>query len=99
MLLEILDQHVPHAEVWAYGSRVNGTGHEGSDLDLVLRNCGGAEVPFRQLSALRCGFSDSNLPILVDILDWARIPESFRREIEREHTVIKPLAVGNISGE
>ncbi len=24
--------------VWAYGSRVNGTAHESSDLDLVLRN-------------------------------------------------------------
>ena len=32
-------EHVPNAEVWAYGrNRVNGRGHSGSDLDLALRS-------------------------------------------------------------
>ncbi len=31
----LLSEHVPGVEVWAYGSRVNGESHEGSDLDLV----------------------------------------------------------------
>jgi hypothetical protein len=31
LLLDILNRHAPQAEVWAYGSRVNGTGHDGSD--------------------------------------------------------------------
>ncbi len=26
--------------------------------------------------------------MLVDILDWARLPEDFRREIERRHVVV-----------
>ncbi|MFN5236631.1 MAG: nucleotidyltransferase domain-containing protein [Bacteroidota bacterium] len=34
-------------EVWAYGSRVNGDAHEGSDLDLVIRTPG-----FRTASAI-----------------------------------------------
>ena len=35
----LLREHVPNAEVWAYGrSRVNGRCHSGSDLDLVLRS-------------------------------------------------------------
>ena len=34
----LLREHVPDAEVWAYGSRVTGKSHEGSDLDLVLRS-------------------------------------------------------------
>ena len=33
----LLSKHVPGVEVWAYGSRVNGESHDGSDLDLVLR--------------------------------------------------------------
>ena len=33
----LLREHVPDAEVWAYGSRVNGRSHDSSDLDLVLR--------------------------------------------------------------
>jgi predicted nucleotidyltransferase len=30
--------HLPDAEVLAYGSRVSGTAHDGSDLDLAVRN-------------------------------------------------------------
>ena len=34
---EILRDRMPDAEVWAYGSRVDGTSYEASDLDLVVR--------------------------------------------------------------
>ena len=33
----LLQEDLPNVEVWAYGSRVNGRSHGGSDLDLVLR--------------------------------------------------------------
>ena len=36
----LLCEHLPDVEVWAYGSRVNGQSHDGSDLDLVLRGPG-----------------------------------------------------------
>ena len=36
-LESMLREHVPEAEVWAYGSRVSGESHPASDLDLVLR--------------------------------------------------------------
>src|SRR5271165_2978747 len=84
LLLDVLQQHAPEAEAWAYGSRVNGDGHEGSDLDLVVRNPARLKEPQKQLGALREALSESNLPMLVDVLDWARIPEDFRREIERQ---------------
>ncbi len=88
-VLVLLRAYAPHAEVWAYGSRVNGGGHAASDLDLVLRNPGDptAEVP--KLGNLREAFIESNLPIRVDIMDWSRIPESFHREIERAHVVLQ----------
>ena len=38
LLEALLQKHVPNVEVWAYGSRVNGSAHEASDLDLVLRS-------------------------------------------------------------
>ncbi|MBJ6802166.1 nucleotidyltransferase family protein [Geomonas propionica] len=84
---ELLAAHVPDADVFAYGSRVQGTAHDGSDLDLVLCNPQDLELPFTNLPLLKQAFSDSNLPILVDILDWARLPESFRKEILRGGTV------------
>ena len=37
-LKALLSKHVPSVEVWAYGSRVNGRSHDGSDLDLALRS-------------------------------------------------------------
>ena len=33
----LLRAHVPHCDVWAYGSRVTGENHEASDLDLPRR--------------------------------------------------------------
>jgi predicted nucleotidyltransferase len=89
LLLEILKRHAPDAEVWAYGSRVNGSGHDGSDLDLVVRNPANLDQPQQQFYTLRDALSESNLPMLADVLDWARIPEDFRREIERQHVIVR----------
>jgi len=88
MLIEVLATHAPDAEVWAYGSRVNGQAHDGSDLDLVVRNPDRLDQPQRRLYLLRDALTESALPILVEILDWARIPADMRREIERQHVVI-----------
>jgi predicted nucleotidyltransferase len=85
----LLRTHVPRAEVWAYGSRVSGGGHEASDLDLVLRNPANLGTEVTGLFDLKEAFIESDLPIRVDIMDWARIPESFHREIERAHVVIQ----------
>ena len=90
----------PRAEVWAYGSRVNGGGHDGSDLDLVLRNPANLGQPNKKLSALRAALIESELPILVDVLDWARLPEDFRREIEQKHWVIRSFeTAANVSAK
>jgi predicted nucleotidyltransferase len=90
MVQDILSRHVPNAEVWAYGSRVTGTGHNTSDLDLVLRNPAHLDEETGDLGTLADAFSESNLPIRVDLTDWARIPEHFRQEIERAHVVVQP---------
>ena len=87
-LLDVLAAQVPEAEVWAYGSRVNGQSHEGSDLDLVVRQPDRLGEPQRRLFSLRDALAESNLPILIEVLDWARITEAMRREIEREHVVL-----------
>jgi predicted nucleotidyltransferase len=88
MLRELIAAHLPGVEVLAYGSRVQGTAHDGSDLDLVLRNPDGTALPLMTLEDFREVLSESDLPILVDVLDWARIPESFRKEIERGGFVV-----------
>jgi uncharacterized protein len=88
LLLDVLERHAPEAEVWAYGSRVNGGAHDGSDLDLVVRNPSGLDQPQKQPGLLRDALSESALPMLVDVLDWAWLPEDFRREIERQQVIV-----------
>lgn len=88
LIRELIIAHIPDAEVLAYGSRVTGECHEGSDLDLVARNPVDFDQPTPGVAGLREAFSESNLPITVDILDWARIPESFRQEIVRGGSVL-----------
>ena len=85
----ILKQHAPELEVWAYGSRINGNCHEASDLDLVIRNPENLQKPINNLAQLKQAFIDSNLPILVDLMDWACLPDSYREEIEKLHLVIR----------
>lgn len=85
---QLLAVHLPDAEVWAYGSRVQGTAHEGSDLDLVVRNPVDPGKPQPDLSPLKEALSESRLPILVDVLDWALIPQSFQDEIKRGGKII-----------
>ncbi len=87
-LLELLQAFVPEAEVWAYGSRISGHSHATSDLDLVLRNPEDLKKSFFfDLIKLEDAIRESSLPILVDVLDWARIPQTFRDEIQRAHVV------------
>ena len=79
---------MPGVEVWAYGSRVNGRSHDGSDLDLALRGPGLKEIQADRLATFTEALRDSTIPFLVDARDWARLPEGFHREIEREHVVL-----------
>ena len=84
----LLREHVPGIEVWAYGSRVRGWSHEGSDLDLVLRGPMLKPIPSRMMSDLAEALERSNIPVLVQVHDWARLPESFHREIERDYVAL-----------
>ena len=87
-ITRLLREHLPGVEVWAYGSRVTGRSHEGSDLDLVLRGSGLAKIGTTQLAEFNEAVQESTIPFLVEARDWARLPESFHREIEREYVVL-----------
>ena len=84
----LLREHLPNVEVWAYGSRVDGRGHDGSDLDLVLRGPRLEEIPADRLADFDDALRESTIPFLVEARDWARLPERFHREIEREYVVL-----------
>ena len=95
LLVDLLQQHVPSAEVWAFGSRLEGTWHEGSDLDLVLRNPRDPSLPLEDWSSLVTALQESRLPILVDLHEWSRLPDSFQQKIQRHHAVLKPASASS----
>ena len=94
----LLREHVPDAEVWAYGSRINGMSHPGSDLDLVLRSPTLEQLGDGYYDLVEA-FQESNIPILIQAHDWARLPESFHREIERDYVVVQEGTEQPVPGE
>ena len=75
-------------EIWAYGSRVDGTAHETSDLDLVLRKKDLSPIDIQEISDFEELVKESNIPILVQIFDWARLPQSFHKSILKKYVVL-----------
>ena len=85
MLCDIFVNYCPKAEIWAYGSRINGTAHNASDLDLFVRNFNDEHKNIYELRRL---INDSDIPIIVEILDFNNIPDYFQKEIEKDYVVI-----------
>ena len=96
VLKALLREHLSDVEVWAYGSRVNGWSHAGSDLDLALRGPGLEEIPAEQLADFSEAVRDSTIPFLVEARDWMRLPERSRLEIERRHYLLTPETVNRL---
>lgn len=99
ILNELIRQHIADVEVWAYGSRVNGRCHSGSDLDLVLRAQDLQRMPDQQLGDFKNALHESAIPILVDVMDWERIPATFHRDIEKEYvSIYSPVSDNDSQG-
>ena len=82
----IMRSTLPNVRVWAFGSRVQGRAKRFSDLDLAVE--GEAALEWQQLFALKDAFSESDLPITVDVLDLRSISPEFRLLVERERVAL-----------
>ncbi|MCK5878124.1 MAG: nucleotidyltransferase domain-containing protein [Candidatus Marithrix sp.] len=88
IILHILQRWVPNCEVWAFGSRVHQRGLKPfSDLDLVLITKQPLDMSL--YGRLKESFSESDLPIRIDIADWSQISDSFKEIIRKEHEIIQ----------
>ncbi len=76
--------------IWAYGSRVKGTNHDTSDLDLVVHfpPAQDKSEDLHQLATFIESLRDSNIPIIVQVMAWHCIPESFQENIKQCYEVL-----------
>jgi len=77
LVRRLLHTHVPHHRAYAFGSRVASKPGDRSrlkphsDLDLVLE---GPPLKLAQSFALRDAFSESDLPMRVDVVEAGDLP-------------------------
>lgn len=71
---------LPDAEIFIYGSRVQGKAQKYSDVDIALKGI----ISFKDLLRLKVLFEDSTFPYKVDIIDLDSIKPEFYRIIEQD---------------
>jgi len=86
-LCRIFEKYCPKAEIWAYGSRIHGDSHDGSDLDMTVKTF---NDPEKNLGGLKELLDDSDIPFLMDISEFDRLPLSFQTEILKNHMKLFP---------
>ena len=84
VLQNIFKEYCPKAQVYAYVSRLNGNAHNGSDLDLTIKNFPSDKYLFE----LKEKLSASNIPFLVDVNIFENLPQSFKDEINKNNVQI-----------
>ena len=75
---EILSKY-PYS-FYAFGSRTKGTQKRLSDLDLCFKE----PIPFNVQGHIEEDFEESDLPFIVDVLDWRFISPEFQEIIEKD---------------
>lgn len=83
VIAEVLNKNLaPNVKVFAFGSRVKGEARKHSDLDLIIKAKSEIDVTIKnQISE---SLAESDIPILVDIIDWNSISNSFKQCIKND---------------
>ncbi len=87
LVQRILASRVPDRPVYAFGSRATGRARRRSDLDLAID--GIEEMPLSTRADLVEDFTESDLPILVDLVDLKSVSSSFREAIEPDFIALQ----------
>jgi predicted nucleotidyltransferase len=86
---ETLGRLLHDGHAWVFGSRARGNAKPHSDLDIAVSGkVPGTPLPMDVQAALADGFSDSDLPFKVDVVDLATVRPSFREIIERHKVAL-----------
>jgi type I restriction enzyme S subunit len=98
LVTAILALRINRGEVWVFGSRINKNAAKiFSDLDLAF--VGMPPLTINEIGILQEDFSESNLPIRVDICNYSDLPDAIKRDVSNHHAVLlraceKPPSTG-----
>jgi len=79
----VIRRHVPDPayRIFLFGSRATGSAAERSDIDIGIE--GPAPVPRRTLAAIHDELDDAPTLYTIDVVDFMRVPEKFRKVAQR----------------
>lgn len=75
IIKNILAPYQEDYDFYYYGSRVKGNFEKASDLDVLIK--GSEKMPYNKLETLKVLFDQSDLPYIVNFLDYYSIEEKF----------------------
>ena len=70
---------------YAYGSRVKGTARKYSDLDLCFQK----NIPSYKVVEIEEELENSDLPFVVELINWKHMRPAFQKVIQKDLTLIK----------
>ncbi len=82
IVVNTMQQYLPNIEFKIFGSRAKGHAKEFSDLDIVILSQ--EKIPLQDLFLVTDAFAESDLPFIVDLVDWQRITEEFREIVKQQ---------------
>jgi len=82
IICDILRTALNGESVYVFGSRARGDHRKTSDIDLAIVGLKPMTIAVR--SRLEFGFSDSDLPFKVDVVDLLTVDEAFKKIIEAD---------------
>lgn len=86
LVREVIERHIPDRPVFAFGSRTRGHSRRLSDLDLAIG--GDSPLPLDVSYDLKDEFAESDLRIMVDVVDLRSVDQGFRQRIEHDFVTV-----------
>ena len=88
IVLDIIKKFIPNCTVKIFGSRCNGKNKIYSDLDMAIISADKNKIPLKLLGQIKNAFEESNLNFRVDVLDWYRVSDDFKKVVDSNCEII-----------
>ena len=93
MIADILQTHAVDCHVLAFGSRTKGNAKPYSDLDLAFVQKNGDPLGISRIDTLKLAFSESDIPYMVDVVDYNTASPAFRSTIDPSSIVLQKARI------